>query len=92
MALSTDWQSNIKLIWNEVSSLLTNARTLDLKNLTVRDYLTLIGLAVTGLKSLYAGYQVFSAFKEYGIARLMKPNLVDRYGTWARKSFIRCNL
>lgn len=83
MSVSADWQENLETIIREAGNIFKSLRTLDLKNLNVRDALTLIGLGFTGLKGLYMTWQVYHTVKEFGISRLSKPNLVKKYGEWA---------
>ena len=69
----------------EALTTINNLRSLDTKNLTLKDVITLVGLAYTGCKGLYMGWQVWRAFKQHGISKVMRPNLKKKYGPWAGK-------
>merc|ERR1712018_940416 len=81
--VAAGWQENIASLYAEISSLLTQFWGSNPKDFTAKDYLTMIGLGVTAVKSLYMAWQIYNATKLYGVARFLKPNLVEKYGSWA---------
>ncbi len=73
----------LNLLLNELRSTYSTIRNIDFKNLTLRDAITLIGLLYTSGKALYGLWELYVAFKEYGVSRIVSPNLVKQYGPWA---------
>ena len=74
---------SFQLLWEEICKTCKELRTVDLRSLTVKDLLVILGAIYAGSKFYGAAKQVYQTFKMYGLARCLRGDLVKRYGQWA---------
>lgn len=73
----------IQKLWREVCPTLETLLQMDFKNMTLKDYVTLVGFAYTAGKTLYAVYGMARVVKVHGVSKVMRPNLKRKFGEWA---------
>ena len=74
---------SLQRLWGQISPTLQTLLAMDFKNLTLKDYVTIIGFVYTAGKSVYALYAMVKVVKIHGVSKVMRPNLKKKYGEWA---------
>ena len=84
MALS--WET-LQALLKEITTNVTNLKNIDFKNLTVKDVIVLLGTAYSLSKTVYGVISIYRTVKDYGVARMLKPNF-KKFGAWASKHVV----